>query len=466
MNNISFLARTIFFIGFFLIFFFLFFSYFLWQEEKKVINKVYPNVYINKINFSLKTREEIKHYFEKKNQELKTVKFFLTYKNSDYATYSGQILNLGFNTETIIKHAFLIGRSQNLETRLYQKIASLLHLDQFHLQADLTFNLKPIEEYLSFLEEKHNKKPVNALFEIKDNRVVAFKIDQPGLRIKSSETLNLLRNKIQSLKDKFEDNIKIEISDELVEPEVTLSAINNFGIVEKIGEGKSDFTGSISERIHNIKLATSKFHGVLIPKGEIFSFNKTVGDISSTTGYKPAYIIKNGRTVLGDGGGVCQVSTTLFRAALNSGLPIIERHGHAYRVSYYENDSKPGMDATVFAPFVDLKFKNDTPAHILIQSEIDDQKNLLVFSFYGKRDSRRIEISEITIWDVVSPPSPIYQEDPNLKKGITRQIDWPAWGAKAKFHYKVEKEGKTIVDQDFFTFYRPWPAVYLVGVGE
>lgn len=466
MKKISFITRSFFFSAFFLTFFVLSFTYFLWQEEKKVVDKVYPNVYINKINFSLKTREEIKNYFENKNKELKTVKFFLTYKNSDYATYSGQMINLGFNTETIIKHAFLIGRSQNLETRLYQKIASFLNLDQFHLQADPTFDLKPIEEYLTFLEEKHNKKPINALFEIKDNRVVAFKIDQPGLRIKSSETLNLLRDKIRSLKDKFEDNIKIDISDELVEPEITLSAINNFGIVEKIGEGKSDYTGSINERIHNIKLATSKFHGVLIPKEEIFSFNKTVGDISSTTGYKPAYIIKNGRTVLGDGGGVCQVSTTLFRAALNSGLPIIERHGHAYRVSYYENDSKPGMDATVFAPSVDLKFKNDTPAHILIQGEINEEKKLLTFAFYGKKDGRRIEISEISVWDVVSPPAPIYQDDPNLKKGITRQIDWPAWGAKAKFHYKVEKEGKTIADQDFFTLYRPWPAVYLVGIAD
>ena len=100
---------------------------------------------------------------------------------------------------------------------------------------------------------------------------------------------------------------------------------------------------------------------MLIPPGGTISYNEIVGDISAATGYQPAYIIKDGRTILGDGGGVCQVSTTLFRAGLSAGLPILERHPHAYRVHYYEEGGyKPGLDATVFAPGVDLKMKNDT----------------------------------------------------------------------------------------------------------
>jgi vancomycin resistance protein YoaR len=91
-----------------------------------------------------------------------------------------------------------------------------------------------------------------------------------------------------------------------------LAQTNNFGIEELIGVGTSNFTHSAPERVYNVTLATSKFNGVLIPKGAVISFNDLVGDISSLTGYKQAYVIKNGRTVLGDGGGVCQVSTTLF----------------------------------------------------------------------------------------------------------------------------------------------------------
>jgi vancomycin resistance protein YoaR len=274
-----------------------------------------------------------------------------------------------------------------------------------------------------------------------------------------------LLSKAVSLKEKPK-KITLIIKSKIIESEITLAKANSFGIEELISEGKSDFSHSISERIHNIILASSKFNGVLIPKDKIFSFNETIGDISSLTGYKPAYIIKEGKTVLGDGGGVCQVSTTLFRAALNAGLPIIERHAHAYRVYYYENDSKPGFDATVFAPSVDLKIKNDTPAYILIQTQVDKNNNLLYFYLYGKRDNRIVEISPVKVWDIIPPPSPLYQEDPTLKKGIVKQIDFAAWGAKANFHYKVTKDDQILFEKDFFSSYKPWRAIYLVGVGE
>ncbi len=132
-------------------------------------------------------------------------------------------------------------------------------------------------------------------------------------------------------------------------------------------------------------MAASKFNGAIIEKGKEFSFNTVLGDVSTITGYVPGYVILNGKTVLGDGGGVCQVSTTMFRAALNTGLPITERHNHAYRVIYYENDQPPGMDATIYIPGVDLKVKNDTPAAILIQTEIDPDNLLLHFRLYGKK---------------------------------------------------------------------------------
>jgi Uncharacterized vancomycin resistance protein len=155
-----------------------------------------------------------------------------------------------------------------------------------------------------------------------------------------------------------------------------------------------------------------------------------------------------------------------FRAALNAGLPILERHSHAYRVSYYENDSPPGFDATVFAPFVDLKIKNDTNAYILIQTKIDKENNLLFFYLFGQKDGRKIEIEKPKIWNIASPLPPKYQDDPTLKKGVIKQIDFPAWGAKVNFHYKVVKNGEILFEKDFFSFYRPWQAVYLVGTAE
>ena len=204
----------------------------------------------------------------------------------------------------------------------------------------------------------------------------------------------------------------------------------------------------------------------MIKPGSEFSFNETIGDISSSTGYKPAYIIKAGKTVLGDGGGVCQVSTTVFRAALNTGLPIIERTAHAYRVSYYEQDSQPGFDATVYGPTVDFKFKNDTENYILIQTEVDQINNILTFKLYGKSDGRKVELSKPKVYDVQPPLPDATQEDPTLKRGVVKQVDFPAWGAKSVFDYKVTRGKDILFEKEFFSSYRPWQAIYLVGTAD
>ncbi|HLL61192.1 MAG TPA: VanW family protein, partial [Candidatus Nitrosocosmicus sp.] len=287
-------------------------------------------------------------------------------------------------------------------------------------------------------------------------------------RIDKEKAQQDLNNKIQQFaKNQNNRKIYITVESETIKPEITLESSNKFGISEEIGVGVSDYSGSIPGRVHNVILAASKFNGIIIPKGEEFSFNKIIGDISAASGYQQAYIISNGRTILGDGGGVCQVSTTLFRAALNTGLPIIERHAHAYRVHYYENDQKPGLDATIYTPSVDFRFKNDTPAAILIQTEVIEEENKLIFHFYGKKDNRKIELSDITILSQ-SPALPaVMQDDPTLKKGVTKQIDWAAPGAKTTFHYKVtHKDGRVTQDRDFLSVYRPWAAVFQVGTAE
>lgn len=462
----SFVWRTVFFSLIFLaIFFFFLISYFI-KGELTVRDKIYPRVYVDTVNFGGKTKNDVESYFQQKNKKLKEVKIILIYKDNEVATFSGEIIRLRYDEKILANHAASIGRSTNFATRMYQKMKAFLNIGRFYFPAHVSFDKKPAEEYLTYLEEKYNQPAENALFNFEKGKVMAFKIEKNGLKILKEEALDNFESIIATIKNNRVNNVTIQIADEILLPEITLSQANDFGISEIIAEGKSDFTGSMSERIHNIILATSKFNGVLIPKEAIFSFNKTIGDISSSTGFKPAYIIKSGKTILGDGGGVCQVSTTLFRAALNAGLPIIERVAHAYRVSYYENDSKPGFDATVFDPTADLKFKNNTPGYILIQTTINKTNHTLLFTLYGKKDGRRTEISPVKIWDVIPPSPPLYQDDTTLKRGVKKQVDWAAWGAKTTFHYRVEKESEVLVEQDFFSSFRPWRAVYLIGTAE
>jgi vancomycin resistance protein YoaR len=435
------------------------------KQEKNIGDKIYPNVYLDKQNFGFKSKNEVINFYKKKSSKLNNTSVTVFFAGNPVATFSAQILGFKYDGTTIAERAFLVGRSSNLSSKYYQKFVSIFNLKKFNFDSQIEYNDNELKDFLILSEEKYNLPAQNALFKFENGKVSEFRKESNGLKINSDQLLHDFDKLVDSFKTDI-SNKKIVLNSKIIKPEVRLTDINEYGVEELIAEGKSDFTHSIPQRIHNLTLATSKFNGVLIPKGKIFSFDETVGDISSLTGYQPAYIIKEGKTVLGDGGGVCQVSTTLFRAALNAGLPIIERNAHAYRVGYYENDSQPGFDATVYAPTVDLKIKNDTPGYILIETEVDDKNNLLYFKLYGKKDNRRVEISKATVYDVVPPLAPKYQDDPTLKKGVVKQIDFPAWGSKTFFTYKVFRGDQLIIDNKFSSNFRPWAAVYLVGTAE
>lgn len=454
----------LFFILFLLVVFFGAKKY-LSEQEKRYQDKIYPNVFVDRINFGTRPKKDVVDFFDRKNKKLKNNIISVWYHDVPIATLSAEQLNLHYNSNAIVERAYLIGRSSHYPSRLYQQLLLLFRKGSLSINSNLEYDGSVLREYVGSLEERYNRPAKNALFTFQNGRVISFRQEERGLEINRDQFNQDFLAAINQINVDPKDKT-ITVRDRVIEPEITLSQANRFGIEELIAEGRSDFTHSIPERIHNIILATSKFHGVLIPKDKVFSFNDILGDVSSLTGYKPAYIIKNGKTVLGDGGGVCQVSTTLFRAVLNAGLPIIERIPHAYRVGYYENDSKPGFDATVFAPYADLKIQNNTPSDILIQTEIDKEKNLLFFRLYGKKDGRTVEISPAVLFDVQPPPAPLYQDDPILKRGVVKQVDFAAWGGKASFDYKVQRNNSVLFQKNFFSSYKPWQAVFLVGVAE
>ncbi len=144
---------------------------------------------------------------------------------------------------------------------------------------------------------------------------------------------------------------------------------------------------------------------------------------------------------------------------MNTGLKITERQNHSYRVSYYE--PPVGMDATIYSPQPDLKFVNGTSNYILIQGSVSGNK--ITFDFYGTKDGREVETSDPQIYDVTSPPPPVYIDDPSLEPGEEKRIDREHSGAKATFTYKVKKDGKVLFEQKFNSAYVPWAAKYLRG---
>ncbi len=239
------------------------------------------------------------------------------------------------------------------------------------------------------------------------------------------------------------------------------------GIRERIAVGESYFTGSSSTRDHNIRVGASRFDGVIIAPGETFSFNAILGEVTLQEGYEPAYVIVGERTVEGVGGGLCQVATTVFRAAFYAGYPIIERWPHAYRVRYYElGGYGPGFDATIYAPQLDFRFVNDTPYHLLIQTEVDAARSRLRFIFYSTADGRSVEQIGPTWGDSEPPPPPVYEYDPSLPSGTVRQVELAKEGLTAVLERVVrDAEGRLLYHDRFVSHFRPWPARYLYGPG-
>lgn len=251
------------------------------------------------------------------------------------------------------------------------------------------YKAEKIYAYLKNISKEINASALEPKFVVKDGRVIDFSPSQTGI------TLNLYDSTF-GIVDALTKNSKsfnlITVDDP---PKTMLSDINSLGIKELVASGQSNFSGSPKNRIHNIKIGVEKMKGVLVAPGATFSFNDNLGPVDGEHGFLPELVIKKTGTVPEFGGGLCQVSSTTFRAAMNAGLPITERKNHAYAVQYY---SPQGTDATIYPGVVDLKFANDTSAYLLIWPYFKNP-NILVFDFYGSKDSRTVTLEKPVQYD-------------------------------------------------------------------
>ncbi|MBL8029652.1 MAG: VanW family protein [Candidatus Doudnabacteria bacterium] len=239
----------------------------------------------------------------------------------------------------------------------------------------------------NFVENTANavEKPVTEpILKIEKNFVTEFVPPSDGVSVdRVQATLEILK----SLKQKTASSSLVYFS---TSPTKKLSEINNLGIQELIAQGTSNFKGSPKNRKHNIKVGVEKFKGLIIKQGEEFSFNKYLGPVEKEAGFLPELVIKKSGTVPELGGGLCQVSSTTFRAAMEAGLPITQRKNHSYAVQYY---APQGTDATIYPGVIDLKFKNDTPGDILVWPYFLEG-DILKFDFYGTKDSRTVTLNK------------------------------------------------------------------------
>jgi len=283
-----------------------------------------------------------------------------------------------------------------------------------------------------------------------------------------------IQNSVESINQQIAQGAhQVELQYDLTNPEIVDNVkAADLGITELVVEQTTYFYGSSNARIQNIETAAARFHGLLVAPGQVFSMVDNIGDISLDSGFAEALIIFGDRTIKGVGGGVCQVSTTLFRTVFFGGYPIVERYPHAYRVSYYEYNAAAqrdpnlvGLDATVYAPVVDFKFQNDTPYWLLMETYVDAAARTITWKFYSTSDGRTVEMETSGPQDIVEAPDPVYEESKELAKGQVKQVDYSAEGATVRITRWVYRDGVLIYEDHINTKYQAWADVYQYGKG-
>lgn len=290
---------------------------------------------------------------------------------------------------------------------------------------ELTYDLdkEKIAHFIDLLAPQINSKEQDVVLSYdKDNKIIVLDKGQVGHTIDIGENTELI---YQSLLDGKKE-ITLKITDVL--PRVNSDNLQELGIEKLLGTGKTNFEGSPGSRIHNITVGTNKFNKILIPPNATFSFNEALGSVGPEAGYKAELVIKDNKIYPEYGGGLCQVSTTMFRAVVNSGLEVLQRSPHSIMVRYY---NPAGFDAAIYPPNPDLKFRNNTSGHIYIQSRI--VKNEVIFEIYGKDEGKSVK---------VIGPSFLEKKDDGSAKTILTQEVW--------------QDGKQIYKKSFYSTYKPY----------
>ncbi|MBO8125678.1 MAG: VanW family protein [Firmicutes bacterium] len=333
-------------------------------------------------------------------------------------TYTPQALGLSFNYEAITELAFQAGRRGNW----WQQRAARQRILKSGLRITPIFqwNDNQLQKALVTLGKKVERRPVSARWEVSSGKQVKLVPALSGRKIAVDE----LKAKLESVLTD-DPPYEIDLPFVIVKPQLDTEEAANLGVEEVISSFQTYFNPENTGRVKNITLAAQAIDGKILLPGETFSFNRCVGPRIPESGYEEAPIIVNGELVPGIGGGVCQVSTTLYNAAVLADLGILERNHHSLPSAYVEL----GRDATVFYDYLDLKLHNQSAQPVVIDAEVKD--NYIEVRLLGKwvYDWRvQVEVEKLE----TIPPEWKEEPDPSLEPGDRRVVKEAMPGSKVR----------------------------------
>jgi vancomycin resistance protein YoaR len=390
---------------------------------------IYPGVYIEDIDVSGKQLSEVEQLIQEKYEKTLISKKIEIKANDKTYTLDYEKLEAEYNIPEVAKEAFSYGKQGNMIER-YRLIKAA---EKKKFKLDFTYNQKPIDEFVEKIEKDMNREAIDAKISITKGNI-KITPEANGLKLEKDKLKQAI---IQQVEDEFsEENKKIEATVAVVKPQLTsekLSAIDT-----RVSTFSTSFTSSTANRINNIDLSTRAINGTLLMPGETFSFNETVGERTRARGYKEAGVIIGDRIESGLGGGICQVSSTLYNAMLKSSIKATERRNHSLPLSYIGK----GLDATVDWGNIDLKFKNTLDIPIYIEGYVENKN--VYFNVYSSKDLTKKSYEMVTeITDTIQPTIK-YIDDPKLNAGETEVVKKASTGYKVKTYRKTFENGKLI----------------------
>jgi vancomycin resistance protein YoaR len=326
-----------------------------------------------------------------------------------------------------------------------------------------TLSLNPymIERRIDKIAEETQTRPVYPRVKWDMGVLTITKPGVPGWRLNKQEARDLITTTI-------DNGVRnVTLVPRYVPIPINETNLNTLGIVDLVSEGKSDFSGSAAYRVTNIQAGLKVLDGVLIPPGDEFSFNETIGAIDETQGFVEGYAIVQQRTQLEFGGGICQDSTTVFRAAFWAGLPITERWGHSFYISWYDKYGPTGMDSTIFTGGPDLKFLNDTGKWLLIQTSSNPKTGIASVKFYGTPTGRKVEMIQNIYNRVTAPVEPVFVTDAEQPAGAVKQSDRARDGITIDISRTIiDPDGTVRAPEIYRTRFKPWPNIYVFNPAD
>ena len=408
-------------------------------------NRLYPGIYVHQIPLGGASLLDVADI-------LTDVEITFTASGNRSAAYRLRTLGIVPDAEQIFNTAYRAGRNNRPPLSYFERFQ--LYRNGIHLPLyDNEQTIKP-SKVVSAIASDFNREPADAAYRIStDGRQLTVIPEAAGFRMNHDALISHLT----LLLKQPQKELLLPVPGTTVPPAVTAKMLRKRGIQEPIGTFTTSFDGYAEDRVHNLKLAVSELNNLQIAPGETFSINQTLGDSTPEKGYRKAPIIVGTELVAGYGGGLCQISTTLYNAALLAGLDIVERHNHNMAIPYVF----PGRDATISYGSRDLKFKNNTGHYLLMYATVTE--NELTFRLFGTPSGDRVVIEP----EIVSTrPFPIKQvNDSTLPTGSEVITDGEPGYLVAV--WKSVYRGDKLISREQISLdsYEPFPAVVRQGTG-